>query len=258
MDHPVPPRVQEEVPVEPGDIGLAREQIGQCVAAQRAVDRRAQEADRRPPRQLAARAGDEVVRQRLDLHARAQRAVGDARELPARDCLDDSDVPAAGGPSGQLGGAQDRGRRRRVHVFAGAASLRRAADPARVEELRLEIEEAPVVAGPAGGEVRKVVAALQEEGTLLLEERLVGGEVHDRRVHLDLAEVGVEGPDQRHVGTDSVLDVEARRTEEPRAVVEWIARPSRCDVFGARRHVRQKLEMARRRDPGDAFEMRHA
>src|SRR2546430_16689136 len=65
---------------------------------------------------------------------------------------------------------------------------------------------------PPGIEVARPVAAQQlvalgEEGPALVEEDLERREVDDRRIGLDLAEVGVDGAVQSNVGTETHLEI---------------------------------------------------
>src|SRR5678815_4219935 len=114
--------------------------------------------------------------QGLDLAPAAHEAAGVLRVLAAGDRFHDADRPPSARAAGQLRRAQDGGGGRHVYVVADDAALRCASDAARIEELRLRIEEGRVVAGPAAREVREDLRSLGEEGPLLLEEGLVGGE----------------------------------------------------------------------------------
>jgi hypothetical protein len=118
-----------------------------------------------------------------------------------------------------------------------------ARDAPGVEQLRLRVEERRVLARPAAAEAEEDLAALGEEGALLLEERLERGEVDHDGVHLDLPEVRVDGADEGHAAADPDLEVEPRAPVVARAVVPGV-RPRRGgDELGPPRHVREELDV---------------
>ena len=165
--------------------------------------------------QLPLRAEHGVVGERLDLGCFVvSSAVGDARRTRAPVTASSApSVQPLARPADQLGRAEDRGRRwRRRRTAPFDPALRRAADAAAVEERRLGPEEAPRTAlAPLRAEVAEHLGALGEERPPLLEERLELREVDDRRIHLDLAEVRVEGGVEREAARHAVLQVEAGR-----------------------------------------------
>ena len=88
-------------------------------------------------------------------------------------------------------------------------ALRRPPDPPGVEEDRLGAVEAPEIVRAGAAEVAEDVRPLDEERALLLEERLERGQVDDRRIDFDLAEVGIDRAVERQVAADPVLEVDA-------------------------------------------------
>ena len=108
--------------------------------------------------------------------------------------------------------------------------------------------------------------ALHEEGTPLVKAGLEGREVDHRRVHLDLAEVGIDGGVQGEVRAQPVLEVGARPPEIVRARAEGIVeghigRRRLADVLRAQPGVGQDLEPASGSDARDSSEVpesRHA
>ena len=78
------------------------------------------------------------------------------------------------------------------------------------------------------------VGALDEEGALLLEEGLEGGQVDLGGVGLDLAEVGVDGQVEGEVVAQAELGVEAGGEAVVGAVAEGVARPRRRSARAAR------------------------
>ena len=82
--------------------------------------------------------------------------------------------------------------------------------------------------------------ALQEERPLLLVESLVSGQIDDRGVRLDLAEVGVHRGVECEVGGETDLRVESDRARAVRA-----AAGRRRAGAGLPEHVRQQLDVAR-------------
>ena len=172
--------------------------------------------------------------------------------------LQQPQAPAALRASHELGRAQDGRCRRGVHEVAAGHALRRPPDAARVEELRLGVEEGRVVARPAAAEAEKDLAALGEERALLFEERLEGAQVHHGGIHLDLSEVRVHGAHEGHAAGDAVLEVETRPSEDLGAVVPGVARPRGRHVLGPARDVGQKLHVAAGKEAVHALESRHA
>ena len=107
------------------------------------------------------------------------------------------------------------------------------------------VEQGPV----AGAQIeRQDRAALEEERALLLVEGLVRGQVHHRRVGLDLAEVGVDRGVEREVAGQAELGVEARRAGGRAAADRVLA-------GGAAQHVRQQLEVPRARQLANAVQL---
>ncbi len=185
-----------------------------------------------------------VVGERLDLGARARAADVELRPLARGERVERAEVPARAQLPGELGRAEDvRGERHVAVVGVGHLALRRAADAPAVEEQRLGPVEAPVV-------VRALVAeaedarVLDEERALLLEERLDVREVHHRRVHLDLAEVGVRGGVERQLAPHAHAQVGAPARGVARAVVERVE-DFVLEVLGLAGHVGQHLDRAR-------------
>src|SRR5205823_8211811 len=80
------------------------------------------------------------------------------------------------------------------------------ADAARVEHL---VRVASIRAAERDAQRRlEEIEALGEEGALLGEERLEGGEVEDALVGLDLAEVRIDRADQGEVARQRVAQIE--------------------------------------------------
>ena len=69
-------------------------------------------------------------------------------------------------------------------------------------------------ADAAAAELTEEGGALDEERALLGEEGLEGREVHDGRIHLDLAEVRIHRGVQREVGPETELRVHAAAGRE--------------------------------------------
>ncbi len=222
-----------------------------------AHDRGADEPDGAAGAEAALRPADEVVGEGLGLDAVAIGPGRDAGVLAPGERLEEPEAPAVLRPADQLPRAEDRGRLRRVDELPARPELRHAPDAPRVEEEGLRVEVRRVVGGAAAAEAQEHLAALGEERPLLLEERLERGEVHDRGVHLDLAEVGVDGADERHPGPEPVAEVEPGAPEGARAVVPGISPRPRLDVLGAARDVGQQLEVPPRLDPVEPLEQGH-
>src|SRR5436309_3303614 len=162
------------------DIGvIAEETLGRRIDI--AVDRGPHEAEPALPVAVILRQPQHaVVRERLDGGAALGRALGDP--------LNGTDREPTGQAARDLRGTQD------------ARGI--VADPPRVEQpftatvhdvaVHTEIEDA---------------RSFHEERAPLLIERLEGREIDDRRVRLDLAEVGVYGRIDGDVRSDAVFDV---------------------------------------------------
>ena len=115
----------------------------------------------------------------------------------------------------------------------------RLADAPRVEELVLALDRK--------GED---LAPLEEEGPLLLVERLVGGEVDDRGVGLDLAEVRVHRGVESEVRGQADLRIEADRA---RAVGPPVG--DRRARAGLAHRVGQQLDVAGAGQPADPVQL---
>ncbi|MCA9764609.1 MAG: dihydrodipicolinate synthase family protein, partial [Gemmatimonadetes bacterium] len=141
-----------------------------------------------------------------------------------------ADVGARRQLAGQLGGAQDpRGVGAVDPLGLGCQRRRRADAPAVEVAARVRAED---------------LGALDEERPLLGERDLEGVEVDDRRIGLDLAEVGVEGGVEGEPGPEPELEVEAG--VEPR-LAQVGERVAGLEAPGAAhrqagRHERQQLE----------------
>jgi hypothetical protein len=110
----------------------------------------------------------------------------------------------------------------------GHAALRRASDPAAVEELRVGPAVRLVDVEPARPEIEDA-RALDEERPLF---RIVGflvTDIDDRRVHLDLAEIGVDRGVEGQVTLQPGLEVEAG------VAAEIVPRPERIPRLGRAR-----------------------
>src|SRR5258705_2815797 len=113
-------------------------------------------------------------------------------------------------------------------------NVRGAAEAARVEDLRLGVVEAPEVVRPAAAVVAEDLRSLEEERTLLLEERFERRQVDHRRVDFDLSEIRVDRRRRGEIAGDADLRVESGGGKRARAVVERVA-GSRRDEFAAGR-----------------------
>jgi len=141
-----------------------------------------------------------------------------------------------------LGRAQDGGAVGRVDrpAVAGRGHVRRGlADAAGVEELVLVLD----IEG-------EDLAALEEERPFLLVEGLVGGQVEDRGVGLDLAEVGVDGRVEGEVRREPDLRVEPEGAGEVGAL-PGDGRP-RARLSD---HVGQELDVPGRRQVADPVQL---
>ena len=117
---------------------------------------------------------------------------------------------------------------------ADAGGLPAGPDPPGVEHVEVRVDEE---LGP-----------LDEERALLLVVGLERGEVEDRRVGLDLPEVGLEGGVEREVGRDAVLEVGAEVALVVPALVRRPVGGGIGRIGGAAHHVRHDLELAGRAD----------
>ncbi|MBV6521842.1 MAG: hypothetical protein MNPFHGCM_01986 [Gemmatimonadaceae bacterium] len=162
---------------------------------------------------LSTSTADDVVGERFD-----DEPVGtpgrspETRRLARGHSFEHADRPSANA-SGQLPGADDRGRVGKVALRGRCTERWSAADPPRVKQL------------PAARAVRakrEDVAPFYEQRPLLLEERLVDSQVHYGRIYLDLSEIRVERGVQCEVGTESVHEIEAPGSRVVRIPAEWI------------------------------------
>src|ERR1051326_6721294 len=134
--------VEHLIAVDAGDIGIAAEVIE--LAWQLAIDGGEEESDARVALvEFLRAAGDDVVRQRLDLLPRELVIENEGRVLAIRHGVEHAEGPAVAELAGHLRGAEDRRLSWRVDEISGqvARPLRRATDTARVEPLRsVEVE----------------------------------------------------------------------------------------------------------------------
>ena len=93
-----------------------------------------------------------------------------------------------------------------------------------------------------------------KKGALLVERDLVGGEIEQRRIDLDLAEVRVDGGVEREARGQVVLDVRAGVELRPRRSVIGVARLGILELL-ARDHVRKQLRLSRHLRDRQAFQM---
>ena len=131
--------------------------------------------------------------------------------------------------------------------------LGRSSDAARVEVLGRVAE--PDV-GARAAEVEDA-RPFHEKRPPLRQELLECGEVHERRIRLDLTEVGVDGGIERKVRGDAVLQVEPRAAEVAVAVVKGIP-GSGAVVRAAAEAVRQQLQPSRGGDVAQADQVTEA
>ena len=231
--HLVPAAGEPAPRVQPRGVGAAVEpRLAGLV--ERAVHRGDDEAEAAVAAgEVLVPAGDGVVGRGLQRAGGAGDVVGDR--------VEDAEGEAPRQAAGDLAGAQDPGRggRRRVAVVVG--ELRRAPDPAGVEQALAGVA---VHHHDAVHPEREQPLALDEEGSPLLEEGLERAEVELRRVGLDLAEVGVHRRVEQEVGGDPVLEV----APDGELLVSRVA-VRRCplDVLG--QHVGRDLGVARAREP---------
>src|SRR5205085_7363081 len=111
--------------------------------------------------------------------------------------------------AGDFGGAQDRGVLGTVHKVATRVARGASADPTRIEVAR------PVAA--------QQLAAFGEKWPLLVKEDLERRQIHDRRIRLDLSEVGIHRCVERDVGTEAHFQVGTGSAAEIRAAMKWIS-----------------------------------
>ena len=148
-------------------------------------------------------------------------------------------------------------------------SFERGGDPShggRVGEDRAVVEQVPL-RGPAdaagvedagvSGRVVGVVLskgeqarALEEEGPFLVEEGLEGSQVHDGRIYLHLAEIGVEGRVEHEIPARTHAEIGATAAEVVAAVAEGIAVLG-VGVFSAPGHIGRHLDVARGGQAGE-------
>src|SRR4029079_7160317 len=95
---------------------------------------------------------------------------------------------------------------------------------------------------------------LHEERPLLLEERLVGGEVDDGWIRFHLPEVGVDRGVEREVGCEPDLRVEAGGAIAARPVAIRVALLDRLSLDPPD-GVRQQLDVAIAREPPDTVQL---
>ena len=133
------------------------------------------------------------------------------------------------------------------------ADRERAADAPAVEVRRPRPVEPPVVALAALPEAERR-RPFHEKRPLLGEVGLGVAQVHDGRIHLDLAEVRIDRRVEGEVRAETDLGVGAEAGGEARAVVERIARAV-WRKLGAAGDVRQQLDAPRRGDLLDADEV---
>ena len=175
--------------------------------------------------------------------------------------LQQPDRPAVAHLPGDLGGPDDGGRggcvredRVRRH-----RPLRPPADAARVHDRR----GTPGTAPWSAARELEDLPALHEEGAPLVEAGLERGEVDHGRVHLDLAEVGVDGGVEGEVRAQPVLEVRARPSEVVRTGAERVAERHvggrrLANVLGAQPGVGQDLQPAPGSDALDSAEVSEA
>ena len=217
--------------------------------------RRHHRADRGLVRELPADAANRVARRWLDRHPRRHQAGQHACGFFLRERLHDADRVVADA-SRQLPRAEDRGLRRRVGVDAFVArkiveALRRTANPAAVEQTG---------AGAVVAVHREVEVArtLHEERPALGEERFERGQVHDRGIGFDLAEIRVDGAGEGQTRRQRVLHVDAERAIGRGMLEQRVAAGDLFRQVGQR--VRDQLELLRRarhREAAQLAERRH-
>ena len=143
--------------------------------------------------------------------------------------LEDPDVPAAARAARELRGCQNRSHLRQlgVHRVRGRFPTGRPSDPPGIEELRAASCAVAASASTASASLVRSpelehLAARDEEGPILTEERLERGEVHDRGVDLYLSEVGIHRGVQGEIRREPVLEVQTAVGEVVGAVPERV------------------------------------
>src|SRR5690606_32217284 len=221
--------------VEPDRVGRRAERRLERRLVEVAVRHRDHRADRALAiAHVAARTPDEVVRHRLHGHGRVTVRGAVLRLLARRYRLHHADRPAARGSPRQLRSAQDCRSGGNIRFRRCRRELRLPPDAACVEER----------AGIAAAEAEDVTA-LDEERTLLLEERLIHAEVDHGGIDLDLAEVRVDRRIERHIARHAVAGVESARNGVLGVRPEGVR--ARIDVLAARHDVGKQLEAVARR-----------
>jgi hypothetical protein len=177
------------VPVDPESLRVLRQLRLEQWILQVADDRGGDEADLGiAVIEVALDPAHEVVGTRLHFLG-TQRAVQlDRGRLPRSECLEQAEGPARLAASGELRRADDLGRVGHVGVLGAVrqVALGLPSDPSRIEHPEVRDVGAEIAAEVTEAED---TTAFDEEGTPLREERLERREVHDRGIHLDLAEV---------------------------------------------------------------------
>ena len=200
--------------------------------------------------EVAGEAAHEVVGERLHVHAEALARPRLYRgAFPRGHGVERRQRPAGGDAPRDLRRPEDpavvgdvREPLRAGRGVRAARSLRLPPDAPRVEEARVR----DVVAEEAAhAPVREEAPALDEEGPPLLEVGLERRQVHDRRVHLHLAEVGVHRAGQREVRRQQVLEVGAHPGVVLARMAEGIGGRDRRVVRRAPDDVREELGLAR-------------
>src|SRR5690606_26040893 len=223
-----------------------------------AVDGGRDHAEAGPPLvQVAAGTEREIVGPRLHrLLAGYAAVIDESRRLQLRHSIQRSERPAALRLPRHLRRADDRRRVRHVRVnrLRGQITLRTPADPARVQEVRVH--------SATLAEAEDLIS-FGEEGALLVEARLEGGEVQVGGVHLDLAEVRVHRRVQRDVGAEPVLQVEPQVAAEVPAVVIGVREVHRfieghVPELGTGGGEGDQLQAARPLDVRDSLEVTEA
>ena len=237
--------VPAENPVRAAGVRAAR--VGRCEqAVEIALHGRERHAHHRFRRaEFLLQARHAVSRRRRDDGAakRARGRIERARRFAPRDGRQDAQRRPAGKPARDLGCAQDGRVLGTVDEVAARVARWTRANPPGIEVAR------PVAA--------QQLVALGEEGPALVEEDLERREVDDRRIGLDLAEVGVDGAVERNVGTETHLEVRAGAGREIGAAVERVRRGDVALQARVRRRVRHQFEAARRLDPLNADQLTH-
>src|SRR3989475_4736742 len=94
----------------------------------------------------------------------------------------------------------------------------------------------------------EIARPLDEKGTTLVEERLERSQVHDRGIHLDLAEVGIDRGVEREIGREQEPRVPTDAAVPPVRLLEGIGRVAHGDVGRTAHDVGEQLRPAGRRD----------